>query len=465
MSKWTKIVMALCAAVGIGSLIIFLPQVREMIIGLGERYVGRPLTHEVWHERFVQWEMLFLALVVAVLFVLVPSWVERHLNILYLIIISLLALAIRVVGFPFLSIDMTHSLLPWFDSIRESGLGHRVGDYNLLYQTIIYVMTHIPLPAVLQYKFLSVLFDFALAAVCGFFCCELAGKKKSCGCFLFVYTAVLFLPTVFLNSGFWGQCDSIYAFFVISALYFLYVERTNFSFVMLGFAFAFKLQAVFIVPFYLYYYFRKKSFSALSFLIVPGVLLLSGLFCYIKGQNILTPIMVYLRQTHEYSSNLYLNIHSFFCAFSQQNKVLVHCLILAGIVLTASIFCGGMYFLMKKKTDLGNPKTYIMLAAWCVWACVLFLPEMHERYTYLLDILLILLLTLDKKFIPFAFMSESLSLITYANFLGGGGLGIESKYLSLLYVGAFICFSMFFVKNADSRKIEGTVNKKDSQNE
>lgn len=69
MRKWAKIAMVLCAAAGVLSLAIFIPQVRELIIGLGEKYVGRPLTHEVWHGRFIKWELQFLVLTFA-LFVL-----------------------------------------------------------------------------------------------------------------------------------------------------------------------------------------------------------------------------------------------------------------------------------------------------------------------------------------------------------------------------------------------------------
>ena len=373
-------------------------------------------------------------------------WIERHLSLLYLAVITLLALAIRLAGFPFLSRDMNQFLIPWFGIIQKSGLHEMVGNYNLLYQTIIYVMTFIPLPAIWQYKLLSVFFDFALAIVCGLFCCELTGRRKNSGCFLFVYTAVLLMPTVFLNSGFWGQCDSIYVFFVVLALYLLYADRANLSFVMLGVAFAFKLQAVFVVPFYLYYYCRRKNFSLLSFLIVPAVLWLSGIFCYMQGQSILLPIKIYISQAKANNSYLYLNIHSFFTVFLQDNKSLVHCLIFAGIILTVGIFCGGLYVLLKKKINLCNSKTFIGLAAWCVWVCVLFLPKMHERYTYLLDILLLMLITFDRKFVLPAFVSASLSLVTYANFMGGGTFGVESKYLSLLYIGVFIWFSVNLIK-------------------
>ena len=68
MRKWARIAMVLCAAAGVLSLVIFIPQVREMIIGIGERMVGRPLTHEVWHRRFLNFAspfskvMLYLAM-------------------------------------------------------------------------------------------------------------------------------------------------------------------------------------------------------------------------------------------------------------------------------------------------------------------------------------------------------------------------------------------------------------------
>ena len=58
---------------------------------------------------------------------------------------------------------------------------------------------------------------------------------------LITYALVLIIPTVMLNSGMWGQCDSIYTTFVILALYFLVKEKYSLSFIMLGISFAFKL--------------------------------------------------------------------------------------------------------------------------------------------------------------------------------------------------------------------------------
>lgn len=62
-----------------------------------------------------------------------------------------------------------------------------------------------------------------------------------------------------LNLSVWGQCDSIYVTFVIWTIYFLYKEKYRKAFIFLGIAFAFKLQAVFIMPIVFYMYFTKKN--------------------------------------------------------------------------------------------------------------------------------------------------------------------------------------------------------------
>ena len=56
----------LCSIVGVLSLIIFLPQVRLFIIKCGEHIIGRPLTHDAWHKRFIKWEVYFLILLVTI---------------------------------------------------------------------------------------------------------------------------------------------------------------------------------------------------------------------------------------------------------------------------------------------------------------------------------------------------------------------------------------------------------------
>lgn len=55
-----KIFFYLFVTFGLLSFIVFIPSFREKVICFAENFVGRALTHEVWHERFVRWEILFL---------------------------------------------------------------------------------------------------------------------------------------------------------------------------------------------------------------------------------------------------------------------------------------------------------------------------------------------------------------------------------------------------------------------
>ena len=60
--KIYKMFITLIGIAAVCSLAIFIPQVRELIITFGEKLIGRSLTHEVWHERFIKWELKILCL-------------------------------------------------------------------------------------------------------------------------------------------------------------------------------------------------------------------------------------------------------------------------------------------------------------------------------------------------------------------------------------------------------------------
>ena len=69
------------------------------------------------------------------------------------------------------------------------------------------------------------------------------------------FTVIWISPVVLFNSSMWAQCDSIYTFFALLAVYLLYKEKNIPAFVFLGIALSFKLQAIFVLPFFLFIYF------------------------------------------------------------------------------------------------------------------------------------------------------------------------------------------------------------------
>lgn len=84
-------------------------------------------------------------------------------------LIVILSLVWRYAGRNFLSEDMEGWLLPWYQEIKESGgvlsLSRQVGNYGLLYQTLIALMTYVDIEPIYLYKMLSVVFDFFLAYI------------------------------------------------------------------------------------------------------------------------------------------------------------------------------------------------------------------------------------------------------------------------------------------------------------
>lgn len=139
--------------------------------------------------------------------------------IIFGVVITLLAVLVRFRVRGFCSADMEGYLLPWYDQIKAGGglsmLKQQVGDYNILFQVGIALMTYIKnVNPIFLYKGFSILFDFLLAALAGLMAYELDEKKKPARSVI-VYAVVLFFPTVLLNSSFWGQSDSVYTFFVI----------------------------------------------------------------------------------------------------------------------------------------------------------------------------------------------------------------------------------------------------------
>ena len=69
----------------------------------------------------------------------------------------------------------------------------------------------------------------------------------------------IFLIIVIILLSLYHFRDSIYTFFVIVSLIKLIDKKHVQSFIYLGIAFSFKLQAVFIIPMYIIYFMKEKE--------------------------------------------------------------------------------------------------------------------------------------------------------------------------------------------------------------
>jgi Gpi18-like mannosyltransferase len=385
----------------------------------------------------------------------ISDLIKKNIYIIYLTIITLISIVVRW-GFRWSdSYDLMNCLVPWFQEMKNAGglpaLKQQIGNYNMLYQTIIALMTYLPFSEVLMYKMLSVVFDYVLAVSAAVLAYKITDKSKTASAL--VYTVVLLMPTVVMDSAVWGQCDSIYTSFIIIALILLWDKRYTASFIVLGIAFAFKLQFIFILPFFIYYYFSTKSFSVFNFLLTPltawAVSLPSTLY---GGRPILSFFSIYYQQCGEYQK-LTLNAPNIW-ALGYDADAFDNSLImgdyssLAGFAmgLAITVLGMGLLFVITRNVEFNNTETMLTAACWTVWSCIEFMPSMHERYTYLLDILMILLAAYNlKKYAGYSAVCVIASFMVYTMSLYGSTFDIQ--WLAVIYLAAYCIFTFKIVEN------------------
>ncbi len=392
---------------------------------------------------------------------------RRHL--LFLLFLVLVGAVIRLAGRNYMSPDMLYCLIPWFDQIRDSGglsaLSAQVGDYGLLYQTIISFMTYIDISPAYQYKMLSVTFDVAMAVMVAVIYRDImlngvSGKGNDCSadnacCRRVLYRSCLvgavvwLLPTVIVNSAYWGQCDSMYTFFCLATLYWLRKDKFIWAFVFLGLAFSCKLQAIFFLPFIGTYYLVSKRFSVFNVLISVAVLWLSGALAFAYGRNLLEPWTIYQNQTLDYNE-MFLNFSSFWVILGNDYNALEG----FAILLTLFAVLAGAFVCMNNKRFFDAKEGYYAIAAWFVWTMVLFLPSMHDRYAYALDMMLVLMGLIHRRYLKYALLSVLISFYHYGFYLVDERYG-ESIVLAAVYVLAYLHFSMTLYKQLKGRQPVG----------
>lgn len=348
---------------------------------------------------------------------LIVEWLDRHLTVIFIVAVSVCGILIRFMFRNFESGDSKAFLLPWWEEINNNGgiraLKYQTGNYNMLYQFLIAIMTYLPIKPLYQYKILSGIFDYLLALGVGYMSYNLTNKDMTKG--VLAYAVTLMSPLVIFNSAAWAQCDSIYVFFIVLSLILLMDEHYGISFFMLGVAFSFKLQTVFILPFFIFYYFKERKFSIIQFLLIPLVMCVTAIPSLVMGRGIADVFMNYVEQIGTYTS-LAINYPSVWCVVNE--AVSPETLKAPAVIITVVLIGIFMYIWIKSAENM-DKKKMLYCAFILAYTCVFFLPKMHERYGYLYEILAILIAFVDKKTIIPCVVLNMVSLITYSLYLYG----------------------------------------------
>lgn len=381
------------------------------------------------------------------------DFIKKNILLFLLGAVTIIAVIVRFCGIDFQSDDFNSFLNPWWSVIQQNdftGLATQVGNYNIPYQIIIYLMTLLPLKALYAYKIVSIIFDFILAISAAMLVYSFVKNNRQLKAII-AYSAVLLSATAIFNSSFWAQCDSIYTSFIILAILFLHKDKPIASFVFIGIAFAFKLQTVFIIPVLLYYWISTKKISILHFFIIPAVDVIMCLPAIIMGRPFMDIITIYAEQT-DYGKLIQMNCPNFYALMCEGNDMTYYYLFKQfSVLLTIAVLGIMMCVIIYKKVDLKNIETFLLTTAWTVFTCIMFLSSMHERYSYLLDIILIVYAVVSAKHLWVPIVSTLVSLRGYCYYLFSYEL-VNLKVTAIIYTALYVYITFLLVKTIFKRQ-------------
>ena len=335
-----------------------------------------------------------------------------------LAVVSVVAVSIRYLGRDIITVDFENCLNLWHLEMQNAGPGIEAllaytGDYPMPYAFIIWLLGKLPIPFLYSWKLFNVAFDFALAIMAGKVVKEL--KPESSWSFPLGFCITLLLPNVILNSGFWGQCDCVYTTFLLAAFYFWLRKKYPVVMIMLGIAFSFKLQSIFFMPFLLIAYWQKRKFSILQFLLIPITMLVTNIPAVIAGCSPMITFTKYIGLTTEcpwlyyYYPNIWL-----FYQIRPYYRFGTCPILLTVVVLMIFVI------LLVKNKIIPDHNNALPILLWTAYTCAFFLPAMHERYGYFMELLAVIMAIIHIRYL---WIPVIMILCTFPKYLFAVGIG------------------------------------------
>ena len=385
------------------------------------------------------------------------NFVEKNYNKIFLFTIILFAVAIRLLVIPWQTGDYVIHLRDWFLVFEEHGISgfkyiysEAKSNYSPLYMFILYFLSLLPkfsidiyneLNIIAYIKLVSIIFDFCIAFITYKIIKEYNKKDYVA---LLAFASILFSPLVFFNASFWGQADGIYTFFIILALFYLYKKNNLKALIFYGISFAFKLQAVFILPLFIILYF-KRYFSIKYFLLIPIPHLLFSILASLFGSSFMDAFTTFTKQ-----SGFYMSAGAPTFPYLITGDILLEnyyeSILGAFFIMLAIVFCAVFLFIsLKQKEKRLSLDLLILLALTITFTLPFFLPSMHSRYFYVAEIFAIIFAFMKPKYfyIPILIMLSSLS--TYVGYLFNSDF-FDLRYNSLLMFITFVILMFAFYK-------------------
>jgi Gpi18-like mannosyltransferase len=359
----------------------------------------------------------------------------------FVLVILVLAVLLRLNFIGFESRDFNPVISSWYQEVKAHGaasLNGAFSDYAPAYIYCIYIVDKVlpGLAPIATVKVVPVICDF-VCAYFGYLIVRLRYANHSPFPF-FAFCAILFAPTVMLNSAFWGQIDSMFTAGLIASVYFILRKRETWAWVAFGVALAVKFQALFLAPFLLALLLRG-FLSWRRALLVPLVYVLSWVPAFIAGRRLVGMITALSTQTDMFrdleqnAPNLYTWIpNTFYDWFYRAGLILAVAVVLLYV---AAIYKSSVQF---------DSRLLVQLALVSLLIVPFFTPKMHERFFFPADVLAIVYAFYFTRYFWIPIVIGLVSFFAYEPFIfGKGPFLISWVALVLLFVIAFLVWQMF----------------------
>ncbi|MBR3039908.1 MAG: hypothetical protein IKI20_04550 [Lachnospiraceae bacterium] len=355
--------------------------------------------------------------------------------------------------------DYNNFLGPWVEHYRTygivSGLKLGVGNYYIPYNVVLALISKLPIEPYYGIMAFSAVFDYIISIftykivklIVSSSSVKSVIKDKEIKVFAMGLTL---LPIMVANSGIWKQCDSVYTGLILVSVFFLLKRNYRLAFIMVGIGFTFKMQTIFILPFYVLVYLIRKDFSLLKFLWIPIIYLLGGLPAILCGRDILSTYTIYLHQT-ELHRQMCVNFPGIY-HLGMENYNLFFWM---AFVLLFVVFAFA-YLRIRKYAEKMSQVDWLYLAGWSLFTCVEFLPAMHERYDYSAILFLtVLMLFFKRKLLIPVLAMHVISACTYSNCLYGAVPNMKLLAVVYFIVYCYVTYDLFkSLESEGEKKIE-----------
>jgi Gpi18-like mannosyltransferase len=331
---------------------------------------------------------------------------------------------VRIALFPYTNNDLKIFVIPWFRYMIDNGglasikalvdglSGIPRFSYSPPYLYLLLLAS--PLTRIfsldMAIKIVSVIFDYLSA----FYVLKIieirdpAGWKKWLGFF-----SILFAPTVFITSAYWGQFDGIFGAFLIMALYYFLRGKNPASVGLFFSALLVKVQAAVLAPVY-FVLFLKKQIEWRWLLLCPLIYLLWIMPAFLFKYPLDGVISTLFHESKNFDA-VELNAPNIFALFPHAS---FQTFSFIGLVFAAFV-CGLLLWSAIRIPGPLKSDQILLFAVLVSLALPFVLPKMHERYFFTAALISILLPFFHPRLRLVPLALQVTSLLTYTSFLRG----------------------------------------------